>query len=177
MMIGSIRSVRHPRESGDPAGGAGAPAFAVRRDWIPAFAGMTVWALATLASLTAPACADDVTYFDAKKVGDSFAKATTLAHEGNWRIVTGRRVQPGQVEIHTLDTDLIYVVQGKATLVTGGTPTAPHNTAPDEIRAKASEGGTAHALAKGDVIIVPKGTPHWFKAVSGTFDYLTIKVR
>ncbi|MBV8165318.1 MAG: hypothetical protein JO021_00905, partial [Alphaproteobacteria bacterium] len=52
-----------------------------------------------------------------------------------------------------------------------------HNTAPTEIRAKSATGGDARQLAKGDVIIIPKGTPHWFKQVSGTFDYLTVKVQ
>ncbi len=129
-----------------------------------------------LALVVAPAAAQDVTYFDAKKVGDSFAKATTLFRGQNIWIVTGRRVQPGQVEIHVQDTDVIYVVQGKATIVTGGTPVEPHNTSPTEIRAKSATGGDARPLAKGDVIIIPKGTPHWFKQVSGTFDYLTVKV-
>jgi glc operon protein GlcG len=129
-----------------------------------------------LALLVTPALAEDVTYFDAKQVAASFAKATTLVKGDSYRIVTGRRVQPGEVEIHTLDTDLIYVVQGTATLVTGGTPSEPRHTAANEIRAKSSRGGKPYRLAKGDVIIVPKGTPHWFETVSGTFDYLTIKV-
>jgi len=132
-----------------------------------------------MAMLVAPgiAAAEDVVYFDNKKVSESFAKATTLFRQDNYRIVTGRRVVPGQVEIHTLDTDLIYVVRGNATLITGGTPIDPHDTAPNEIRARSSQGGETHLLAKGDVIIIPKGIPHWFKAVSGTFDYLTIKVQ
>ena len=135
--------------------------------------------IVALALLAAPriAGAEDVTYFDSKRVGESFAKATTLFKQGNYRIVTGRRVQPGEIEIHTLDTDLIYVVQGKATLVTGGTPIDPRNTGPNEIRARSGQGGQSYQLAKGDVIVIPKGIPHWFKAVSGTFDYLTIKVQ
>ena len=32
-------------------------------------------------------------------------------------------------------------------------------------------------LAKGDMIVIPKGVPHWFTSVSGTFDYLTVKVQ
>jgi len=123
------------------------------------------------------AAAEEVTYFDAKQVAASFAKATTLFQHDNYRIVTGRRVRPGEVEIHALDTDLMYVVSGSATLITGGTPIEPRDTAPNEVRAKASQGGTPHRLSKGDVIIIPKGTPHWFEHVSGTFDYLTIKVR
>ncbi len=140
---------------------------------------MTRWLLVGgLLALLAPgiAAAEDVTYFDAKKVGESFAKATTLTKGEGYRIVTGRRVKPGEVEVHAVDTDLIYVISGTATFVTGGTPVEPRNTAPNEVRAKASQGGKPYHLAKGDVIIVPKGTPHWFEKVSGTFDYLTIKV-
>jgi mannose-6-phosphate isomerase-like protein (cupin superfamily) len=138
-----------------------------------------VAALAALAALAAPrfAAAEDVTFFDSKQVGDSFAKAGTLFKMGNYRIITGHRVQPGEVEVHALDTDFIYVVQGTATFVTGGTPVEPRTSAPNEIRAKASTGGKAYQLTKGDVIIVPKGTPHWFEKVSGTIDYLTIKVQ
>ncbi len=131
---------------------------------------------AALALLAAPALAEDVIYLDHKQVADSFAKATTLFKHDGYRIVTGRRVKPGEVEIHALDTDLIYVVSGSATLVTGGTAIDPRTTGPNEVRAKTSQGGKAYQLAKGDVIIVPKGTPHWFERVSGTFDYLTIKV-
>ncbi len=132
----------------------------------------------SLALLALPrlAAADDVIYFDAKQVAASFAKATTLIKGDSYRIVTGRRVRPGEVEIHALDTDLIYVVQGTATLVIGGTPVDARTSAPNEVRAKSSQGGKPYPLAKGDVIIVPKGTPHWFQKVSGTFDYLTIKV-
>jgi len=32
-------------------------------------------------------------------------------------------------------------------------------------------------LSKGEVIIVPSNTPHWFKEVNGEFLYYTIKVR
>ena len=138
---------------------------------------MTVALALVLLAVPRIAVAEDVTYFDAKQVAASFAKATTLFAHDNYRIVTGRRVKPGEVEIHALDTDLMYVVSGSATLVTGGTPVAPRDSAPNEVRAKSSTGGTPRKLSKGDVIIIPKGTPHWFEQVSGTFDYLTIKVR
>jgi quercetin dioxygenase-like cupin family protein len=34
-----------------------------------------------------------------------------------------------------------------------------------------------HKVAKGDVIVVPPGTPHWFNAVDGTITYLESRVR
>ena len=48
---------------------------------------------------------------------------------------------------------------------------------PNEIRGSRIDGGETRQLSKGDVIIVPNNTPHWFKEVGGTFLYYTIKVR
>ena len=50
-------------------------------------------------------------------------------------------------------------------------------TAPDEIRGAAIAGGDTRRLAKGDVVIVPNGTPHWFKEVDGPVLYYVVKVR
>jgi mannose-6-phosphate isomerase-like protein (cupin superfamily) len=69
------------------------------------------------------------------------------------------------------------VLQGTATFVTGGTAVDAKQIAPDEIRGSRIEGGTARQLSKGEVIIVPNNTPHWFKDVNGEFLYYTIKVR
>jgi len=80
-------------------------------------------------------------------------------------------------EIHTLDTDIIYVMEGTATFVTGGTAADTKEIEANEIRGSRIEGGETRQLVKGDVIVVPSGTPHWFKEVSGTFLYYTIKVR
>ncbi|MDQ2855412.1 MAG: hypothetical protein M3R68_03725 [Acidobacteriota bacterium] len=90
---------------------------------------------------------------------------------------TSRRDQPGQAEIHTLDTDIIYVVDGSATFVTGGAAVESKEIAPNEIRGSRIDGGDTRQLVKGDVIIVPNGVPHWFKEVGGAFLYYTIKVR
>ena len=92
-------------------------------------------------------------------------------------VSTRRRDKPGIGEVHTLDTDIVYVVEGTATFVTGGTIVSPKATAPDEIRGSAIEGGETYHLSKGDVIIVPNRVPHWFKEVPGPFLYFMVKVR
>jgi mannose-6-phosphate isomerase-like protein (cupin superfamily) len=79
--------------------------------------------------------------------------------------------------VHTTETDLIRVISGQATLVTGGTVVDPKYTSAREIRGKEIAGGEVRKLAPGDVIIVPKGVPHWFKDVAGTLNYYVIKVR
>jgi len=90
---------------------------------------------------------------------------------------TSRRDKPGLAEIHALDTDIIYVMQGNATLVTGGTVVDAKATEANEMRGSRIEGGITRQLSKGEVIIVPSNTPHWFKEVNGQFLYYTIKVR
>jgi glc operon protein GlcG len=47
--------------------------------------------------------------------------------------------------------------------------------APHEIRGRAIEGGTVQRLAKGDVVIVPSGVPHWFREVQAPFVYYVVK--
>jgi quercetin dioxygenase-like cupin family protein len=88
-----------------------------------------------------------------------------------------RREEPGMAEIHTRDADIVYVLDGTATLVTGGTAVDAKITEPDELRGSSVTGGEAHSLKKGDVIIVPAGVPHWFKEVSNPFLYYVVKAR
>ena len=120
-----------------------------------------------------------VIYYRAENVATSFAKGAVLHQEPgeNYMIHTSRRVAPGMAEIHAKDTDLIYVLAGSATFVTGGRAIDGKTTAPGEIRGTSIEGGETRVLSKGDVIIVPNGTPHWFKEVQGPLLYYTIKVR
>jgi mannose-6-phosphate isomerase-like protein (cupin superfamily) len=73
------------------------------------------------------------------------------------------------------ETDLIYVLDGEATLVTGGTMVGPRETEPGQIRAPSSVGGVEHHLAKCDVVVIPNGEPHWFREVSAPFLYFTAK--
>ena len=119
-----------------------------------------------------------VHYYRAENVAKSFAAGAVLFDEHtNYMIHTSRRVVPGMAEVHGLDTDLIHVLEGSATFVTGGRAVDLKNTAPDEWRGASIEGGETRVLAPGDVIIVPAGVPHWFKDVRGPLLYYTVKVR
>jgi glc operon protein GlcG len=119
-----------------------------------------------------------VSYFEKETVGSAFAKGSVLFDKSDkYMVHASRRDQPGMGEVHTKDTDIIYVLEGSATFVTGGTLVEAHSTAADEIRGKAISGGETRTLVKGDVIIVPAGTPHWFKEVKGPFLYYVVKAR
>ena len=123
--------------------------------------------------------AQPVRFFDAAQVTTSFSNGAVLLDgmNRNYMVHTSKREKPGQAEIHTLDTDIIYVLQGSATFVTGGTAVDAKVTAPNELRGVRIDGGESWQLVKGDVIVVPNNTAHWFKEVNGTFLYYTIKVR
>ena len=61
-----------------------------------------------------------VTYIDRAVVTTGFQKGAVLVSTGNYMIHASHREQDGVAEIHTLDTDLVYVLEGSATRVTGG---------------------------------------------------------
>ena len=120
-----------------------------------------------------------VMFFNNEQVADSFAKGGVLVDgtNRNYMIHTSRRDKAGLAEIHTLDTDIIYVLEGTATFVTGGSAAEMKEIAVSEIRGSRIDGGETRELSKGDVIVVPRGIPHWFKNVGGKFLYYTVKVR
>ena len=126
-----------------------------------------------------PALAADVTYFPAADVSAAFAKGAVLFDGAgtNYMVHASRRDAAGQAEVHVKDTDVIYVLDGAPIFVTGGTVVDGKTIAPDEIRGSAVQDGEMRRLAKGDVIIVPHGTPHWFKEVDGPVLYYVVKVR
>ncbi len=134
--------------------------------------------LATLgaAALTAPP--QKVTYFDSKEVSSAFARGAVLFDRGErYMVHASRRDGAGQAEVHAKDADILYVLEGTATIVTGGTVVDPKATAPDEVRGREIRDGLTQELKKGDVLIIPAGTPHWFEKVPAAFTYYVVKVR
>lgn len=124
--------------------------------------------------------ASSVTFLDSKTVNDAFAKGAVLiggTNGENYMVHASRREKAGLAEVHDLDTDIIYVLDGTATVVTGGSSVDPKTIEAGEHRGTSIEGGETRQLKKGDVLIVPKGTPHWFRHVDGTFLYYVVKVR
>ena len=126
-----------------------------------------------------------VTYIESHKVSASFAKGAVLLGEDetmmhaarNYMVHASHRDKAGVVEIHEQDTDIVYVLKGSATLITGGTPEGAKTIAPHEFRAPTVNGGETRKLVPGDVVIIPNGVPHWFKEVEAPFDYYVVKVR
>src|SRR5262245_4335696 len=111
---------------------------------------------------------------------EAFAKGSLLVDRmdsDHYQVYAVRRDSPGGVELHTVDTDIILVLEGAATFVTEGTVTDGRSRTPTEMTGAGISGGQARRLAKGDVIVVPNGTPHWFREVSPFIRYFAVKLR
>ena len=68
--------------------------------------------------------------------------------------------------VHDKDAELFYMIEGTATLVTGGKLVEGTKDG-DNWRGKAIEGGKAQKMSKGDFMLVPAGVPHWFTNIDG----------
>ena len=114
------------------------------------------------------------------KASEVFAKGPLLLDRmasNRYQVFAVRRDAPGSVEHHALDTDIIMVLDGAATFVTEGVVTEPRSLRANEQSGSGIRDGKARRVARGDVIIVPNGTPHWFSEVSPAIRYFAVKLR
>src|SRR4029079_16476855 len=108
-----------------------------------------------------------LTFVGRAKVEPTFKKQGPLADGPNLKVSGGYRTgtyAPADyrpdVEVHTAEADLFYVIDGEATLITSGPVIGARPTSPGQIRGATVEGGDTHHLTKGDVMWVPAGVPH-----------------
>jgi mannose-6-phosphate isomerase-like protein (cupin superfamily) len=69
--------------------------------------------------------------------------------------------------IHEREAEILYVIEGSGTFVMGGKLVNEVRTDPANPTGTSIEGGTTRSVAKGDFILVPQGTPHWFNKIDG----------
>ncbi len=84
---------------------------------------------------------------------------------------------PGGANLHPVNTtEIYYMLEGVATLVTGGTlidsTPAPSGSS---LRGSGIQGGVTRRVTKGDVIIIPGHTPHWFSELETDIEYLIFR--
>jgi mannose-6-phosphate isomerase-like protein (cupin superfamily) len=77
------------------------------------------------------------------------------------------RASVGNVAVHENEVELFYVIDGSATLTTGGKLVNEKRTDAANLSGSAIEGGMPRNIAKGDWVIVPQNTPHWFSPING----------
>jgi mannose-6-phosphate isomerase-like protein (cupin superfamily) len=86
------------------------------------------------------------------------------------------RASVGPAAVHDHEAEVFYVIDGSATMVTGGKLVGETRTNPENLAGTAIEGGESRTIAKGDFIIVPENTPHWFSAINQTLVLMTLHV-
>ncbi len=69
-------------------------------------------------------------------------------------------VSTNPAEVHDAADDIFVIMEGTTTYVLGGKLEAPKETQPGEWRAPGITGGKEFKVNKGDMIVVPRGTPH-----------------
>ena len=114
------------------------------------------------------------------KAAEAFSKGPLLLDRmasNRYQVFAVRREAPGSVEHHALDTDIIMVLDGAATFVTDGVITEPRSPRANEQTGSGIRDGNARRVARGDVIVVPNGTPHWFSEVNPAIRYFAVKLR
>jgi len=132
------------------------------------------------AQQAAPNAAASRTMVSAADVQAMMAKAKSERKEGQallaqsmiqlapYNVSLESRAAVANAAVHETEAELFYVIDGSATLVTGGKLTGETRTNAANLSGKGIEGGMSRKVAKGDFIMVPEGTPHWFSAIDGT---------
>jgi len=133
--------------------------------------GLTAGLLLTSAVETSAA-----SYFDHDSVASKLAKGGQILKTSTYAVSGSHRDKAGQVEVHDKETDILYVTDGAATFSTGGTMVGGKDTSPGQHLGTDMRGGETHNLTRGDVVVVPAGTPHWFRNVPDHVSYFVVKV-
>lgn len=109
--------------------------------------------------------------------GQSGLYSLRLSPASEVPVIGIRRTTSGRSEMHADFTDVWYVIEGAGVLVTGGTIVAGIDTAPGEVRGKGIRDGNSRRVRKGELAVIPAGTPHWLSAVEGKeILYIVVKV-
>ena len=150
---------------------------------------LTLMLLATAAVAQQPATAAQAmkTYTSSADITSLIAKAKSDRKE-NQPIVTENilRVAPynasleyrasvGAAAIHETEAEFFYVIDGSATMVTGGKLVGGTRNG-ENLTGTGIDGGSSRNIAKGDFIVVPENTAHWFSTINGTLVLMSLHV-
>jgi mannose-6-phosphate isomerase-like protein (cupin superfamily) len=104
------------------------------------------------------------------------ATVTLKKYPGHYTMLTVR-AKSGGAEMHADANDMFVVLDGEATIITGGTIMDAKTISPGETRGSRVEGGSSTFMRKGDVIHIDPNTPHQtILAPGSTFTYYVIKI-
>jgi glc operon protein GlcG len=96
--------------------------------------------------------------------------SSNVTTNDQYRVSLIKRDQAAGALAHAGNTELLYIVDGEGTMVTGGKLIAAANGKPASV-----VDGVSKAFVKGDVFIVPPGSPHWFAEITKPVTYLEVR--
>jgi mannose-6-phosphate isomerase-like protein (cupin superfamily) len=97
---------------------------------------------------------------------------SAVSNTDQYRINVVHRSKPAGAIAHPGNTELHYIIEGSATVVTGGTIKRP---AAGSNQLASIEGGVTKRVTKGDVVIIPENSAHWYKEIDGQITYLEVR--
>lgn len=93
-----------------------------------------------------------------------------ISNTDHYRVNVVHRGAAAGAIVHSVGTEVHHITDGAGTLVTGGTVVRPAGGGPATI-----DGGVSRRVSKGDVILIPERTPHWYREVEGSITYLEVR--
>jgi mannose-6-phosphate isomerase-like protein (cupin superfamily) len=109
--------------------------------------------------------------------GDASASETLERYPRHYTMLAFRN-RTGMGEEHWNYADVFFILDGSATVVTGGELVDAKTTAPGELRGVSVKGGSRQQVKAGDIVHIPSGTPHQMLLNDGaTVTYFVMKVQ
>jgi mannose-6-phosphate isomerase-like protein (cupin superfamily) len=133
----------------------------------------------TQAPPPAPAPGSPAIVKSAADLADALAKAkvnpggmssSNVTTTDQYRVSLVKREKPAGALAHPGNTELLYIVEGSGAVVTGGTLVPAADGKPASVA-----DGVTQKVVKGDVVIVPAGSAHWFSVVDSPITYLEVR--
>lgn len=107
----------------------------------------------------------------AAKVTPQGMTTSAVSNTDQYRINIVHRDRPAGAIAHEGNTELHYIIEGSGTVVTGREIVRGANG-----QAASIENGVTQKVSKGDVVIVPANSPHWYSQIDGAaITYLEVR--
>lgn len=99
------------------------------------------------------------------------------AHIGVYGVFRPKASRQDAILHDVTTSEIYYMLEGAGTLVTGGTLVDEQRQTPTatSVRGSKIDGGVSRRIAKGDVVIVPPRTPHWWSHLESDLRYVIFR--
>lgn len=114
--------------------------------------------------------ADIASVLKASAGAASGTSTSAVTSNVDYRVSVLTRAKPAGALAHPGNTELLYITEGSGVMISGGTLVPAADGKPASIA-----NGVSQRFTKGDVFIVPVGSPHWFATIDTPVSYLEVR--